>query len=144
MSRSKEAIELGWWEYVLLPSLGHKIIKAKCDTGATLSAIHTLNTNFTKIGETQLVEFQIDENGPIFKEVVTRFIEVKSSNGESQNRPIILLPIILAKENFAIECTLTDRASMNFEMLIGRNALSGRYLINSSFENIYPKPRNKK
>ena len=135
---------VGWWEWVRLPGFDHQSLKAKCDTGASLSALHATNLEISNHGDTKIASFQLELDGKRIELTVLKVIEVKSSNGETQERPVVLLPIELAGQIYAIECTLTDRTPMSYDMLLGRNALAGKFVVDPSRQKIHPKPRHKK
>ena len=61
--------------------------------------------------------------------------DIKSSSGEKERRHVIRTPITLGDESWEIEITLTNRDSMGYRMLIGREAMKERVLIDpdSSF-----------
>lgn len=54
---------------------------------------------------------------------------VRSSNGGEEKRPVIITPIILGNLTWPIEITLTNRDSMGFRLLLGREALRKRFVI---------------
>jgi hypothetical protein len=58
--------------------------------------------------------------------------KVKSSNGTSEQRYVIETPIVLGEENWSIEITLTDRSDMSYLILLGREALGKRFLVDPS------------
>lgn len=119
-------------------------MKAKCDTGASLSALHATNLDIISRGDTKIASFQIEPEGKRIELTILKVTEVKSSNGESQGRPVVLIPVEFAGQIYAIECTLTDRTPMSYDMLLGRNALAGKFVVDSSRQKIHPKPRYKK
>jgi len=55
--------------------------------------------------------------------------KVRSSVGHEQVRPVILTEIELLGERWPIELTLTRRDVMGFRMLLGRQAVRGRFLV---------------
>ena len=55
--------------------------------------------------------------------------KVRSSNGQEEVRPVIEMQIQINGEVFPILITLTNRELMGFRMLLGRQALRGRYLV---------------
>lgn len=58
-----------------------------------------------------------------------------SSSGVKEHRPVIKTAITLGEETWEIEVTLTNRDSMGYRMIIGREAMTNRVLIDpdSSF-----------
>ena len=57
---------------------------------------------------------------------------VKSSNGTSEQRYVILTPVQLGDNNWSIEITLTDRSDMSYLMLFGREAIGKKFLVDPS------------
>jgi ribosomal protein S6--L-glutamate ligase len=60
---------------------------------------------------------------------------IKSSSGEREQRHVIRTPIKLGEETWEVEVSLTNRDSMGYRMLIGREAMKERIFIdpNESF-----------
>jgi ribosomal protein S6--L-glutamate ligase len=126
---------LGSEEWCSFPEIGIPIIKARVDSGAKTSALHALNINaFIKDGE-HWVRFDIN---PIQNNVKTiihcqaPLIDkriVKSSSGFREQRFVIQSQLKLGESTWPIEMTLTNRDSMGFRMLLGREAMSGRSLV---------------
>jgi hypothetical protein len=127
---------LGYWEFIKLPGIYKKSIKAKCDTGATISALNAEDLEIFKKNKLNFVKFRIFKDSEFVEFKVTEMRQVRSSNGETQIRPVVVIPIQIGKTVFAIDCTLTNRTPMSFPMLLGRTALAGRYLIDSNQSNI--------
>lgn len=140
-------VTIGWREWVRLPELGLPDMRAKIDTGAKTSAIHAFEvTRFTKNGE-RWVRFRIHPRktmpekecvceAPIIDERV-----VKDSGGHAEQRYVIRQTVYLGQYHWDIEMTLTDRDTMNFLMLIGREALAGRFLVDSSASFLLGRPQ---
>ncbi len=126
---------IGWQEWVRLPRLGVDAIKAKIDTGAATSAIHAWHIEpFEKNGE-EWVSFELH---PLQKN--NRFVvpgqakikdmrPIKNSGGMVQNRYIIQTFMHIGLMKWRIELSLTKRDDMGFRMLLGRQALRGRLLV---------------
>ncbi|MFZ4806022.1 MAG: RimK/LysX family protein [Hyphomicrobiaceae bacterium] len=120
---------LGWEEWVALPDLGLPAIKAKIDTGARTSALHAfLVEPFGPIAQPR-VRFGIhpipgrnDIEIYCAAPVVDRR-EVTSSNGERETRYVILSTIEIGGRRWPIEITLTNRETMAYRMLLGRQAI---------------------
>ena len=126
---------IGWREWVFLPALLELPIKAKIDTGARTSSIHSFGTRrFTERGA-PWVEFLVHpiqhQETPEIACVLPMKDErwVKSSNGESEKRIVVETVARLGPVDWPIELTLADRDVMGFRMLLGREAIRRRFLV---------------
>ena len=54
---------------------------------------------------------------------------VRSSNGHEELRPVVGMTVRLLNREWEIELTLTNRDEMGFRMLLGREALRNRFLV---------------
>jgi hypothetical protein len=143
---------IGWREWLALPDLGIQAIKAKVDTGARTSALHTFGLEpFEKDG-TLKVKFTVhplqrrnDIEVCCVADVVDRR-RVTSSDGQSEKRYVIQTIVALGEVRWPIELSLTNRKSMRFRMLLGRAAVTGpllvdpakSYLTGRKLSKIYP------
>jgi len=57
---------------------------------------------------------------------------VRSSAGHVTERPVIVTTLKIGEFAHEIELTLVDRDIMGFRMLLGRQAMKGRYIIDPS------------
>ena len=128
-------IILGSEEWCSFPELGIPAIKARVDSGAKTSALHAINIiPFTKEG-VNWVKFDINPIQNNLKTVIhceALLIDkriVKSSSGYREQRFVIQTNINIGNDSWPIEMTLTNRDSMGFRMLLGREAMSGRILV---------------
>ena len=128
---------IGWREWVALPMLHVPTIKAKIDTGARSSSIHAFDVETFFDSGQEYVRFSIhpaqNRDRPVI-EAVAPILErrhVRSSNGEANERIVIRTDLRLLGETFPIDLTLANRDAMGFRMLVGREALRGRFLIDS-------------
>ncbi len=107
-------------------------IKAKIDTGARTSAIHAWDIeHFARDGEPwvrfSLHPRQRDDTHVVSAEArLLEEREVRSSNGDVENRCVVSTTLALGEESWPIELTLTKRDQMGFRMLLGRTAMAGR------------------
>lgn len=141
-------LTVGWREWVKLPDLGIKWIKAKIDTGAYSSSLHAFDIEKCEIDGEQGVRFKVQpgqkEDRIIqLESPVLEFRSVRSSNGESTVRPVIKTRVRLMKQKFDIELTLIDRRKMGFRMLVGREALRSRFVVDPAQSYLSPKPKRK-
>ncbi len=126
---------VGWREWVSLPQLNIPCIKAKVDTGARSSALHASNIKRFRRHDKSMVRFDIcpvqhSRTGLVTVEVpLIEMRSVRSSNGKTQVRPVIRTLVLLGDRQWELELTLTNRDAMGFRMLLGRQALRKRFLI---------------
>ncbi len=120
---------IGWQEWLALPELGLPAIKAKIDTGARTSALHAFLIEPFGQAEAPMVRFGVH---PIPGRVdvavfcsapVAGRREVTSSNGEKETRYFIRTPVQMGERTWEIEIGLTNRESMAYRMLLGRQAI---------------------
>ena len=119
---------IGWREDVHLPEFSSAALVAKIDTGARTAALHADAIEIMG----KRVQFTLDVNGKT-KRCSASLIgtrRIKSSNGMSELRPIISTLVELGLHQFETEITLTNRTDMGVPMLLGRNAMKGRFLVN--------------
>ena len=126
---------LGWREWVTLPALGIDRIKAKLDTGARTSSLHAFGlSDFVRDG-VEMVRFEIHPVQRSARSAVKaeakildrRF--VRSSTGHKELRRVISTILRIGADEWPIELTLTRRDEMGFRMLLGRQALRGRVVV---------------
>jgi hypothetical protein len=133
--KKRERPVVGWREWVLLPQWLDLPIKAKIDSGARTSSLHSFGTRrFTDAG-TPYVEFllhPIQRQGEPEVRCIAPIVDerwVKSSNGESEKRLVVATLARLGSVDWRIELTLAARDVMGFRMLLGREAIRRRFLI---------------
>ena len=129
MKLPEENLTLGWREWVGLPELGIRQVKAKVDTGARTSALHAVSVRVFEEGDRERVEFMIHPMQKDDKTVVTCVADildrrtVTDSGGHKEERFVISTDLTIGKYRWPIEITLTARDDMLFRMLIGRTAI---------------------
>lgn len=128
---------LGWREWVGLPGLGVPAVKAKLDTGARSSAIHAFDIRTFRRRGRRWVRFGVHplqrDNELVLAceaEVVDER-RVVSSMGTSQKRLVIVTDVAVGGAVWPIEVTLASRDQMGFRMLLGRQALAHRFVVDS-------------
>ncbi|MEX2581232.1 MAG: RimK/LysX family protein [Verrucomicrobiales bacterium] len=127
---------VGWREWLSIPDLGIPHIKAKVDTGARTSALHTGGLEeYTDEHGDERVRFTvhpIQGNDDYHVEcdcVVASRRSVKDSGGHEEVRPFIRVPVTLGTTTWEINFSLTNRDNMKFRMLLGRTAMVGRFKV---------------
>ena len=127
---------IGWREWLALPDLGVERIKAKVDTGARTSALHAISLKtYSESGQewAQFMVYPLDGSKARISVVVPvlEWRRIKSSNGKTEKRPVIVTDIDILGKRWPIELTLTRRDEMSFRMLLGRQAIRNRVLVNA-------------
>ena len=142
-----EPLVVGWREWVGLPQAGLEWVKAKIDTGARSSAIHAFDLEAYEKDGTERVRFSVhpwqksDEDHVELALPVLDRREVRSSNGQVEQRYAVSLDVRLAGRTITTVMTLSNRDEMGFRMLIGREALERGFLVDSSRSYAGGRPR---
>ena len=131
-----QRIVVGWREWAAFPDLGVEKINAKIDTGAKSSAVHAFRVREIGIdGEAHAEFFLHPLQGRKKPEIaccepiVDRRV-IRSSNGQEEERLVIRTRLAMGERIWKIDLTLADRDAMGFRLLIGRDALGRKYLVN--------------
>lgn len=120
-----------------MPDLGISEIKTKVDTGARSSALHAFNIEDFQQDGKAMVRFQVHPYQDNSQTTVTaeaellEYRKVRNSGGHTQLRPVIQTVVKLGQQQWSIEITLTNRDVMGFRMLLGRQAVRQRFLVDS-------------
>jgi len=141
---------IGWREWIALPELGIIQVKVKVDTGARSSAIHASNMEFFTRKGARWVRFEVH---PKQKDTLTTAHAaaplldqrtVRDSGGRSERRIVIRTQMRFLDQEWPIELTLTDRDTMGFRMLLGREAIRGRFVVDPARSYLGGRPPTKK
>jgi hypothetical protein len=134
--RYKQKFMIGWREWVALPDLGVTRIKCKIDTGARTSALHATAIKYFDGPDGQrMVRFKVHPDQRRARHTIEAeapFVEkrlVRNSGGIAEYRPVIMTHVELAGVCWPLEITLARRELMGFRMLLGRQAMSRRFII---------------
>ena len=142
---------IGWREWVALPDLGIAFIKCKVDTGAKSSSLHALwKSKPSPARKSEFVRFlvppyQRSDRGAVTCELPLHDRRVvRSSSGEASERFVIQTTVRWKGRSWVVDVTLADRTKMAFRMLLGRETLRGRVLVDSDRSFCGGRPRRKK
>ncbi|AFY79246.1 hypothetical protein Ple7327_4115 [Pleurocapsa sp. PCC 7327] len=136
MKARKQLPVIGWREWIELPELGIEEIKAKIDTGARSSALHAMHVESFEQEGKEIVRFQVhpyqrDSYFTVSAQAqLLEWRQIRNSGGDTQLRPVIQTAIKLGGLQWSIELTLTNRDVMGFRMLLGREGVRRRFLVN--------------
>ena len=132
---------IGWIEKVSFPEFD-AVLDAKLDTGADTSSLHadSIQVLIGSKGE-NVVEFRVeDHNGEyqILQLPLSRRAKIKTKGGYLQVRPVVTLGVCVGAGFEEVEFTLVDRSHFDYPVLIGRNFLAGKFLVDSSRSFTFP------
>jgi hypothetical protein len=137
---------IGWREWVELPDLGVPSIKAKIDTGARSSSLHAFEIDRYQANGLEMVRFTIHprqrrrlSTSPVEAQLHAEKV-VRNPGGRQELRPVIRTTIVWNGVAFEADLNLTRRDEMGFRMLLGRQAIRRRFLVDPgrSFLGRYP------
>jgi hypothetical protein len=133
----KNLTAMGWREWVQLPELGIKRVKAKVDSGARSSSLHAEQIELFETRGQMGVRFLVLplQRSRLRAAACQALLHderyVKSSNGARELRPVIRTAVSWGGQIWEIDVTLTSRDLMGFRMLLGREAVRRRHLIDT-------------
>ncbi|MCI5050110.1 MAG: 30S ribosomal protein S6--L-glutamate ligase [Rickettsiales bacterium] len=126
---------IGQEEWCALPDIGLPAIKARVDSGAKTSSLHAVNIRTKEEGDDTYVTFDvhpIQKSRAIKKRCRAKLMDrrkVKSSSGQTEQRYVIQTPVTIGDTTWMIDVTLTNRDDMGYRMLLGRQAMENRFLV---------------
>jgi len=124
---------------------GDVTVRAKVDTGAKTTSLHCDCIHpFERDGE-QWVSVKVeDQSGKVvtIERKVARTTRIKRHSGESQQRYVIKLGVCVGTVYKEVDVNIVDRTGFNYPMLIGRNFLTGDFVVDPELHYTH-KPRCK-
>ncbi len=140
---TKNKILVGALEQCDLPELGIFGIHARVDTGATTSSLHVDNIEEFKKNNRRWVTFDIHPDIHNVSQVIRVSAPlkgkktVKSSSADRQRRLVIETLVRFGEAEWKINITLSDRAEMSYLMLLGREAMKNRIIVDPSHDYLF-------
>jgi len=124
---------IGRAEEVSFPGVDLNSVPARIDTGARTSSIWASKA-LAKEGVLSVV-FLGPGQKAYNKDKVHTFehfsqLKVMSSNGQIQDRYLISLVIKIGNKKIRAKFTLADRSTQVYPVLVGRNVLKGKFVVN--------------
>jgi len=140
----KQLTTIGWREWASLPEWGLEV-RAKADTGARSSAIDCSNIEELP---GNLVRFTLRLSRKTNRDLtleapIAMRKHVRSSTGHGHDRLFVETTLRIGGREKNILVSLTCRKRMIHRMLLGREALSGDFLVDSGVDH-RATPRKKK
>lgn len=134
-AKGKSPTVIGWREWVALPDLGGAVVRAKIDTGARTASLHAFGLELFERNGEEYARFAIhpDHRSPgpavIVETPVLGHRAVRNPGGRSEERPLIRTKVVIGRYRFTTELNLTRRDMMGMPMLLGRQTLRRRFVV---------------
>lgn len=123
----------GWVEHAVLLPKGLEV-RAKLDTGARTSSLNAVDPVFFSRDGTRWVRFAVTSHAgrsAMLEQPIVRTSKIKRHFGRRQSRPVVRLDICVGHIHKEVEVNLVDRSGLNYQLLIGRNFLSGDIVVDA-------------
>ncbi len=117
-------------------------LPARIDTGATTCSLDARNLKeFERDGKPWVTFDVVDRERDQTVQVKRRLVRkttIKRHGAPDSVRPVVRMEIVLGDVHTEVEFTLTDRSNFEFPILVGRNLLEGRFVVDVARENSAP------
>ncbi len=126
---------IGWREWVGLPDMGGTVLRAKIDTGAHTASLHAFGLEIFQKSDREYARFAIhpDHRSPgpavIVELPVLGYRFVRNPGGRSEERPVVKTRLVIGTYKFVAELNLTRRDMMGMPMLLGRQTVRRRFVV---------------
>ncbi len=108
---------------------------ARIDTGATTSSIDCDDVEYFERDGEKWVSFKLKNRKTgeehVFEKKVERSFKVRRM-GEDERRRAVKMDVKLGGEIFSAMFSIADRSQFDYQGLIGRNILTGRFIVDTS------------
>lgn len=132
--QATELTVIGWIERVVIFPEDFSL-EAKIDTGADNSSIDSADWVAFRKGGEEWIRFSVTNNQykkEKFEKPLLRYTEIKRKKAEPVKRPVVNMDLCIGGKMINAPVNLADRNNFEYRMLIGRSALEGRFLVDSS------------
>lgn len=131
---------IGRSEMLEIIDAGNLKVPAKTDTGAYRSSIHASNI---KVGDDGILRFDLLIGHPTHVKKIDQIstdtysrVTVVNSFGQREKRYEIKLRVKLGPKVFTASFSLADRSGNKYPVLLGRQLLNDRFLIDTTKSNV--------
>ena len=108
---------------------------ARIDTGATTSSLDCQDVEYFERDGEKWVAFKLKNRKTgeehVFEKKVERSFKVKRA-GKDESRKAIKMAVKMGGEVFSAVFSIADRSNFDYQGLVGRNILTGRFLVDTS------------
>jgi hypothetical protein len=136
VSQAEEPVVLGAVEEVKVLPWGVTLL-ARVDTGAAKSSVAALDLKVK--GKTAEFRFPDPGSKEKIRLPILGWVEVRTNLGK-EKRPLVLMEICVAGRRFQTPVNLDDRSGLKYPMLLGRDTLRGRFLVDVARSHLHGRP----
>ncbi len=131
-----ELLVLGAVEEVKVFPWGFTFL-ARVDTGAAKSSMAAVDLKV----KGEKAEFRFPDPAPAEKVElpILGWVGVRTNLGK-EKRPLVLMEICVGGRRFKTTVNLDDRSGLKYPMLLGRETLRGRFLVDAGRSQLHPRP----
>lgn len=131
---------LGFTERVYVGEL-QLAMNAKLDTGADTSSVYATNIRLERKQPdgTRWIQFRltgIDGRVIRFRKKLIRYAQIKLKTGGTVRRPVVSIPVCVGGIMSDAVVNLADRSEFNFPMLIGREFMAHKLIVDPALEHV--------
>lgn len=125
---AQDRVTIGAREVVIIEPYGIRI-PARIDTGASTTSLHAKNIKI----KDDTVSFAIPEEygGIRISLPIVEWKNIRSSRSRDR-RPVVEMDLCIASKRMRARVNLNDRSRMEYPMIVGRNILSGNFVVDVS------------
>jgi hypothetical protein len=132
-------LRIGWKEYLEFTEWDLRRIRVKIDTGARTSALDVVRYELIETaggGTMATLLLALDRRHPgrftRIQTPVLRKVIVSNTAGLREERPLVETTVRIGPVSKRIRITITNRSSMRYRMILGREALADDFLVDVS------------
>jgi hypothetical protein len=134
-----QPMRIGWKEYLEFTEWDLRRIRVKIDTGARTSALDVVRYELVETAGGEIMAtllLALDRRHPgrftRIQTPVLRTVMVSNTGGMREDRPVVETAVRLGSVHKRIRITITNRSSMRYRMILGREALADDFLVDVS------------
>jgi hypothetical protein len=138
-SPPRQLLRIGWKEYLEFTEWDLRRIRVKIDTGARTSALDVARYELMETAGGELMAtlyLALDRRHPgRFTRIhtpVLRTVVVRNTAGLREERPLVETTVRIGPVRKRIRITITNRSSMRYRMILGREALANDFVVDVS------------
>jgi len=132
--------QVGWREWVRLPDLGVRRLRTKFDTGARACALHAEEYHLKSTLNGNVIRFKLRPKSKWREAPCIGYRTIKDTGGKVTERPVIRTMLEIGSECFETEICLVNRSAMRHRLILGRQAIAGRFIVDASRTFLHPLP----